>query len=161
MATQTYVIDSSIAIKWYTQEADTSSALRLRSFLMNRTITLIAPDLILYELCNALRWNKQFSRNDVFLVLASLWASGLRIVSPRIGLMEDAIRIAFDAHVTLYDASFLALAQQERVKLITSDVKLAKTSSPYVLTLKDCLEELPSENFDNRPKRGYSKFSGT
>lgn len=136
MAKKTYVLDTSIAIKWCAEEPDSPDALLLRNQLDKGLIILTAPDLIFYELANALRWNKNFNETDVVRALASFRVLGIQVFLPRPELIENAINLAFRHHCTIYDAIFLALARKIKCQLLTADEKLAKAAGDAV-QLKD------------------------
>ena len=51
------VIDASVSVKWFIPEKDTEKAMKLRAKHTEGTINLVAPDLILYEVANTLRFH--------------------------------------------------------------------------------------------------------
>src|SRR5437867_337897 len=53
----TAVVDASVATKWYLPEADTDAALLLRESHLNGDVRLVSPDLMVYEVANALRYH--------------------------------------------------------------------------------------------------------
>ncbi len=61
-----YVLDTSVIIKWFSThgEEDLESALRLRDGLVSGNCTAVVPDLLFYELANALRYNPNFNCDD-------------------------------------------------------------------------------------------------
>jgi predicted nucleic acid-binding protein len=59
------VIDASVAIKWFTQEEDRDKALEISNNFINEEIDIVIPDLTLYEISNALRYNSNFNSTDV------------------------------------------------------------------------------------------------
>lgn len=50
------VLDSSVIIKWFSEEEDTDIALSLRERNINGELMIAVPDLSLYEVANALRY---------------------------------------------------------------------------------------------------------
>lgn len=50
------------------------------------------------------------------------------------GLEHDILRIAVSKGVTVYDASYIALARKHRLTLVTEDQKLRQTASSIVET---------------------------
>jgi len=60
-----FVLDSSVIIKWFNQEQFTKDALSFREQLLNGETKIVVPDLLIYELSNALRYNPNFAENDV------------------------------------------------------------------------------------------------
>jgi len=52
-----YVLDASVLIKWFSNEEYTDRALKLRDDFLQGYTELVVPDLLLYEVSNALRWH--------------------------------------------------------------------------------------------------------
>ena len=64
-----YVLDSSVAIKWFSEEDDTDLALKFREGFLKGDIDIVVPDLQLYEIANALRFNKKLNSTDSLMLL--------------------------------------------------------------------------------------------
>lgn len=118
------VLDSSIIIKWFSEEEDTSIALALRDNYVKGKISIACPDLIIYEIANALRYNKALKEKDVKDSVNSLLSTGISIIVPTKSVSESAISIAFQYNITVYDAYFIALAKELNFKYITADENL-------------------------------------
>jgi len=119
-----YVIDSSVAVKWFTEETGTEAALKLREAASTGKCRLEAPDLLLYELANALRFHPRLSAADVRLAVGSLLDLGI-VFHPAEGvLLARAIDLAFRHRMTVYDSCFIALADIRGQPLVTADEKL-------------------------------------
>ena len=119
-----FVLDSSVVIKWFSQEADTEKALDLRNNFLNGKLEITVPDLQLYEIANALRYNNKLTKSDVTLAVQSLIDIGINIIIPTMDIIESAIELAFKLNISLYDAYFVALANELKFTLITADEKL-------------------------------------
>jgi len=119
------VVDTSVVVKWFSLEREEDAARRLRDDLAGDRIRLLAPDLILYELANALCFHPRFQAGDVVSAVDSVVDIGIHIRSASAGLIEAAVETAYAGHLTIYDAVFAALAAEEGVPLITADEKLA------------------------------------
>ena len=85
------VIDSSVVIKWFSQEEDTNKALKIRSNFLRGEIILVVPDIQLYEIANALRYNKLFNEKDVKGAVNSLIDLGINIFVPTKDVLEKAL----------------------------------------------------------------------
>jgi predicted nucleic acid-binding protein len=120
------VIDTSVAVKWFSQEKETDIALRLRDALAAGEIRALAPDLLVVELANALRHNPHFRAEDVVAAVASVFDLGLEFVPPNPALLERAVERAFRHRLTVYDGFFIALADATTSPLLTADEKLLK-----------------------------------
>ena len=119
-----YVLDSSVVIKWFSQEEYTDLALKIRDNFVNGNIEIVAPDLQLYEISNALRYNKNIKKSEVSNAIKSLIELGIRIIVPTEDIMNIAIDIAYEHDLTIYDSYFIALAKELDFIFITSDKKL-------------------------------------
>ena len=117
-----YVVDSSVAIKWFIPEVHSPAALRL---LASGT-ELLAPDLVWPESANVL-WKRQrrgeMTAAESAQVLAALRKVPIRVF-PSLPLVEDALRIANAQDRTVYDSLYLALAVSGKCPLVTADEKL-------------------------------------
>ncbi len=118
-----YVLDASVLIKWFSDEEYTDIALKLRDDFFKGNIELVVPDLLLYEVSNALRYNPNFDENDVVEAVDSLYDIGIDIIIPTGDVIRSAIKFAFTHNVTIYDAFYAALADEIDFTLITADAK--------------------------------------
>lgn len=117
-----YVVDASVAIKWFIPEIHTDAALQL----LNDESELLAPDLFLPEFANVL-WKKvrrtELSETDARDVLNALTTVPLRFCSATT-LVNPAFEIARALDRTVYDSLYVALAESEKCELITADQRL-------------------------------------
>ena len=118
-----YVVDSSVAIKWYVPEPFSTEALRLRTC----GTPLHAPDFLDVEMA-AILW-KKIRRGDLTRSVADdimIDLAGLTIVTrhPTGPLVAPAFDIADLSGRTVYDCLYLALAVQLGGVMVTADEKL-------------------------------------
>ena len=125
------VIDSSVAVKWFSREAGTEAALALREDAFSGKCRLEAPDLLLFELANALRFNSRFSADDVKLALGSILDMGITFHPAEGPLLSRAVDLAFRYRMTVYDGCFIALAELRGLPLITADEKLMEKAGNH------------------------------
>ncbi len=118
------ILDASVVIKWFSEEEYTEKALELRERIRYGEEQVIEPDLLLYELANALKYNPHFEVQDVCDALTSLFDMNIDIVTPLPEIIDVAIKLAFEHAITVYDAFYIALAQETGLILITADKKL-------------------------------------
>ena len=114
------VVDSSIVLKWFVEEEGSAEAAALVG------TPLIAPDLLLAELANAL-WKKH-RRGEIGLAQAraALAETDEAIDLTPIGaLAEAAFEISAELDHPVYDAFFVALAERLQCPLLTADARLA------------------------------------
>ena len=74
---------------------------------------------------------------DVFIQLLSY----LKVLNLS-GLESEVFKIAVETGLTVYDASYLALARREKLILVTEDVKLRNVASTMIQAVS--LDELPA-----------------
>lgn len=116
-----YVLDSSVIIKWFSEEEDTDIALTLREAHIEGTAIITVPDLVLYEVANALRYNENLQERDVIEAIESLIKLGIEVVVPTKEMIAEAVSLAFKQNITFYDACFVALAKILQFTCITAD----------------------------------------
>ncbi|MEX2168595.1 MAG: type II toxin-antitoxin system VapC family toxin [Pirellulales bacterium] len=128
---KTCVVDASVIGAAHLREDYTDVAKELLAVTAN----LYAPDIIDAEFANAL-WKRhrrgEMEANEAQQLLKEVAFLPLRIVSC-LELASEALEIAIDTGRTVYDSLYLALAIQQKVKLITADKRFvnALAKSPY------------------------------
>lgn len=115
-----FVVDASVALKWYVPEAGSELALRLYG------LDLSAPDLLFPEIGSALRKKMlrgELEADEAFAVLGALSRSRIEIhaCGP---LAEYALEISSATGASFYDSTYLSLAAQAGSPLVTADEKL-------------------------------------
>jgi predicted nucleic acid-binding protein len=138
------VVDASVALKWFFQESDTDPALRLRERHLNGDLLLTAPDLLLYEVGNTLRFKRDFSTSGVQAALSDLLRIQLELVTRRPSV--SCAMPSISAHrnkLTYYDSVYLAIAHDVGTQLITADQKLQDAAGTSItVTLLHEMEAL-------------------
>ena len=119
------VLDTSVIVKWFSgeDEPDLDAALRLRDEIVSGTCAVKVPGLLFYELANALRYNPNFSCTDVNEAVQAVIRMEFSVHGADLQTLNRAVEIAFGSNVTVYDATFLALAEAEGVPFVTADYK--------------------------------------
>jgi len=122
-----FVVDTSVAIKWFLPENHSDAALRL----LAQQHTLHAPDLIFSELSNVL-WKRvrknEISKSEANATLKSLLALHLQ-VQPSQSLIPLALEIACGGNRTVYDSLYLAAAMALPSPLVTADARFYRALS--------------------------------
>jgi predicted nucleic acid-binding protein len=115
------VVDASVAVKWVLPEVDSDLAVALRE-----NEILIAPSLVIAEIGNAL-WKcvlrRDVEKSDAYSALQIAVAHFDRIVSID-QLAERSLELAVELRHSVYDCLYLALAERERVPIVSADAKL-------------------------------------
>ena len=136
METREKVLDASVVIKWFTEEIHHEKAKQIRERFLNNEVNIVVPDLILYEVANALRYNPNFKKEDVIKAINSLIDMDITIVVPMSNVLSKASEIAFETDSTFYDSFYTALASELNAEFITADKKLyAKIKETALVSL--------------------------
>ena len=107
---ETAVIDASVAVKWFIEEHGTQKALELRDRYIDGELKLIAPQLFPYEVLNALCYKHLFTIDELKTIGEALEAYSIDLY-PLVGKLRDTtIQTAHENNITIYDASYIALA---------------------------------------------------
>ena len=124
-----FVVDASVGIKLFVEEPLSDQAHALFTKLTkDPPAELYVPDLFYIECTNILlKYMRRFGRSleDSQADLADLKTLVLKTVSTA-ELMEDAILLASQKHLTAYDACYAVLARQLNIPLITADKPMAQ-----------------------------------
>lgn len=115
------VLDSSVVTKWYTKEKGSKAAIEYRDPDVEGELTVIEPSLVIYEVTNALNYNPNFSEPDVKESIKSLIDLHLEIIDPSKEMIERIVSLARDYGTSIYDSSYLALANMLDVNMVTAD----------------------------------------
>ncbi len=141
-----YVVDASVLVKWflYQQEADRDRALALRDLHISGRSTIIIPRLAILEVLNAVRFSPKAKEEDGETALEALQDLHLDARSPDLALLRKANAIAWAYKVTIYDALYVALAEQVGYPLITADDVMVKKLKGHSIVVP--LRELEIKN---------------
>ncbi|HLB95703.1 MAG TPA: type II toxin-antitoxin system VapC family toxin [Patescibacteria group bacterium] len=134
------VVDSSVIIKWFVKqdEQDRAQALWLKNQFLKGQLSLVVPDLVFYEISNVLKTKKEFRRELVRKAIRLLFLYPFQTIWPSSALFLTASKIAYSHELTIYDAVYLALAQELGCPFLTADQKLqVKRKNLLVYSLKD------------------------
>ena len=119
---QTYIIDTSVVLKWYYQEEEkeVEQAFKLREDYRQRRIDLYAPALLVYELANVLRYKKDLEESYIEEAIESIYE--MRLLKPVTQeIIKEAVRIALRCNASVYDAVYLAFAEEHHSWFLTAD----------------------------------------
>lgn len=133
-----FVVDASIALKWFFDEGDQVQAETLAA----SGATLLAPVLIQTEVANAL-WKKKrmgaVTVTEAIHICAQLppFFERLFPVEP---LLPAAIELSFRLDHAIYDCIYLSLAREAECQFVTADHRLLRKAHgvkdlPHILPL--------------------------
>ena len=118
------VLDASIILKLIFEEKDTPLALQLRENHITGKEKLAAPELLYYELANVLATKVLIPVKNASSALAEIF--NLEIVTFTLGAEEFLSSISFSRKykISVYDASYVILAERLKCDFVTADVQL-------------------------------------
>lgn len=132
------ILDASVALKWFHAETDTPRAETIRQAMLEGTLSVQVPTLILYELTNALVWKLKANPTLAIEMLQTIEIFPWYLVPPSSQLLTTAAIIASQYKISVYDATYVALALREKITLVTADQKLTeKLHHPKIILLND------------------------
>ena len=129
------VIDTSVAYKWFSTEKEghLSQSLKLLEAHLHKKETIIAPNLIIYELANAWSTKTKLSVEKIKIFLEDLKEIDIKIEPLTFGLISKTIDFSKKYRVSVYDASYAVLAKEKKCDLITADSKFAEqVNLPFI-----------------------------
>lgn len=118
-----YVVDASVAIKWFADEENSEIARSLLRSAELETIRIFAPDILLYEIGNALGKGKHFGRQDIIDALEVLLDSSVEVRNLDRLLIAQSASFMERYSLTFYDAAYAALAHTLGIPLISENQK--------------------------------------
>jgi len=131
------VLDASVVVKWFVEEDYRDLSLKLREEHVKGSLVLSAPNIIIYEVVNALRYDPEISEVDIRRATQSLFKLHMDLHQPTIELIERAAEDAYKYSVSIYDAVYLGLSELQDCPIATADERLYQntSSSKFVMLL--------------------------
>ena len=118
------VLDASIILKLIFEEQDTPQALQLRKGHITGEEKIAAPELLFYELANVLATKVAIPVKNASSALAEIF--NLEIETFTLGVEEflSSISVSCKYKISVYDASYMVLAERLNCDFITADAQL-------------------------------------
>ncbi|MBA3232017.1 MAG: type II toxin-antitoxin system VapC family toxin [Acidobacteria bacterium] len=129
------VLDTSVAVKFHVPEENHEKARQVQDALEDGSASMLAPGTMLPEVFNAF-WQKYRRKELTHAEVRQGWELiselPLNFYAPE-DLMSRAAEISLESGVIIYDALFLALAEDAETVVLTADDKLLKAieGTPY------------------------------
>jgi len=120
------VLDASVIVKWFIKENDSDKAEIIKEQFINEEISIIVPSLLFYEILNALKYSSLFNAEELSLAGASIENYGFNVIMIKGEIRERMVEISINHDISVYDASYIALAEKFNTYLITADEKISK-----------------------------------
>lgn len=118
-----YIIDASVAVKWFSEEENRIKAVKILNNLEKRKWVLLAPELLIYEITNALYKGKKLKSKDIKLAINNLFNIGIDYYQLDKVLVYQAVEFMVNYNITFYDSVYGALAFQYNAPLISANPK--------------------------------------
>ena len=126
-----FVADASLVVKWFVPEIHSEAARRW----LGSSHEYVAPDLLFAEVGNAV-WKKvrrdELTADEGRRLVADLRRVAVDGVAART-LLPDAVTLAINADITVYDAMYLTLAVRLATEVVTGDDRLKRKVAPHPL----------------------------
>ena len=141
---QGYVVDASVLTKWFVErnERDRARALALKQLHVSGRSIIHVTELTFLELLNAIRFGSGTNEEHGARAIAGLEAMHLKVMDVDFQLLRKANAIAWAYKTTIYDALYVALAEQVGYPLITADEVMMKKLKGHSIVVP--LRELES-----------------
>ena len=89
------ILDASVILKWFIKEEDSDKAKELKESHIIGKFNIVVPDIIIYEVGNALRYEPEFSLKEVNRSLEELYELNLDIIAPLPDILTLVAEIAY------------------------------------------------------------------
>lgn len=123
------VIDASFILNLLLDEEPNSDVLRFQEDYFTDKYALIAPDLIDYEIINALRsavLQKRYTLDETAVFLRNYQDLEIKRIPLSSDTQQKALSLAVKNQCTSYDASYLMIALDYQAPILTLDKRLKK-----------------------------------
>ncbi|MEW5768656.1 MAG: type II toxin-antitoxin system VapC family toxin [bacterium] len=96
------VLDTSVIVKWYNKEEGTDKALKIQKSHIQGEEKISVPDLMLYELANAIRFSPANDLEELIAIIDNLSKLKLNIILPTTDIIKEAGRISFRYKISIF-----------------------------------------------------------
>ncbi len=131
------VVDASVVVKWFLEEAGSDRAGALRDDFAAEDVTLHAPEILPFEVMSALCGSGAYSEEKTLQAQLALEQAGFRIHRFSDELARRAVHLVYERRLTIYDAAYLALARVLPARLVTADDALVRAGGRDAVPLDD------------------------
>jgi len=118
------VLDASVVIKWFLQEKSSEEALRYRQQHLEGRVALVAPSLLPFEIVNAICTKTKTRLPTILEAIETYRFTGITEYFLTEKLAQLAATLSKTYRISVYDAAYVALAQNLGCQFITADRKL-------------------------------------
>lgn len=118
-----FVVDASVVVKWFAHEDRTVEARLVLNRIIDADVLVYAPELLFYEVANALWKGKRLDKKALMASLETLSDCGIKFEQLNMPLTQTTIDFMVQYDLTFYDAIYVALANTLQIPLLTEDAK--------------------------------------
>jgi predicted nucleic acid-binding protein len=131
-----YVVDASVAVKWFSPEENRDDAFRLLERYRTGRCRLMVPGWLFFlEVADATKRKADATEESVAEILENLWSYQLELVEIQPRLISKTNAIAYGYRASIYDAAYVALAEVTGFPLVTADEVLLKRMKGHAIVL--------------------------
>ncbi len=133
-------MDASVCARWFLDEEYSDRARVLRDSFVKGIVTIAVPSLLFYETLNALRYSGEYREKELSLAATSLSKYGFEVWEPEGEVYRETARSSMKYDLTIYDASYTALAEHLRILLYTADDEILEKApgrARHIKTVKE------------------------
>src|ERR1700736_919050 len=123
------VADASVVLKWFVEEEGSNRALSLRDGHLDGSQVLVAPDLLIHEVANALRHKPEITPEDSSSAIRDIYNLQIDLFSPTKDMSIRWLELAYKYGLTVYDACYLGLGDWLGIEVITADKSFHQKAS--------------------------------
>ena len=140
MKKKTYILDTSVVVKWYAPEKETDLEKARQLFFDAEAgkILVKTSDLLVHELSNALLKGKRLKEKAIINSLELFFQTNIEVIHTDFSLSRQVASLAIKYNLTAYDAVYAALAKKHKCQLISANPKChGKIKDGSVVSLKN------------------------
>jgi len=120
------VVDACVIVKWFVDEEHSKVARLLRDSYVNGLVEIAVPALMPYEVLNALKRSGAYGKDELKEIAEVLEDYQFETYELSGDLAKSTIEIAMGKRLTIYDASYVALAGKLETVLYTADDEIIR-----------------------------------
>ncbi len=136
MEKEKIVVDASIIVKWFLEEEYSDKAIMLRNDYVRGLFDISVPTLLEYEVLNALKYSRVYSVEELLEIGDAINKYGFLTYELENNYKKLTIEIAENSGLTIYDASYVALAKYLNTKLYTADNEIIRKFPETAIHIK-------------------------
>lgn len=124
MSKRVQMVDASYALKWFLEEEGSLEARQLLKEVTNGSVELFLPQIFFFEFAAVLALKEKVPLEDVQTALIKVYELNSQTEFINLDRLLSAVKLSRLYKITVYDASYIALAQDLKIDFLTADKKL-------------------------------------